>query len=547
MNKAKHNYSLGKYKTVTADEMAQVYSKSVRLNERMFSCIECGEYVTFVRGEKVRPYFKHSKRNETTEYCKLRSGNLQSDSIYEKLGLPLYLGRRGKEKGQFDLYMVFYSLDRRQMDLARRENLKITIISFDEDERLSIPHIVNSDKFPLGLTTLIRIDFVSNRYKIKYSSSNAAKSLIPRWGSDAEGITKGGALFTYGPHGGRKIRVNDEVTTNRDYYYLCQTLNFYAGMDYEEQGEIVLKSDQSYVTYDVYKICFTPHDRQQFKKLAEFCKDILKVNLVEQSSKLTPIWPPVIHKEDDELNYLEREFEALFILETEEENAGVYLHTGNSINEFQGKKIGKDQYLVTLPIHKQRTAVMINESCSSIYSFLNQYRGTIKSFKNGLTIKDMFNNPLDTGIHDHIPPKRKIRVLSTSRCDVVQINHNQIRSKTRIRDTDGVILRGITYGDEIVVLFGSGTVRLVSFRKSIKNNQITTFDYDLLYKQLKKMGPPLIVPPLWLKRLLKGISRNTKLFGLIREYIFTNKIPTDAYKVLAALYGMKEESDRGED
>jgi len=75
------------------------------LIKKKIICTICGEYVTFARGEIKEPYFRHSMQNEETRYCELRSQIEQNSTIYEKVGLPLYL-KKTSNSG-FELYLGF--------------------------------------------------------------------------------------------------------------------------------------------------------------------------------------------------------------------------------------------------------------------------------------------------------------------------------------------------------------------------------------------------------------------------------------------------------
>ena len=91
MNKAKENYIVGRQRIVKADELEKKYLGTVPSDSKRFICLNCGEYVTYVRSYKVKSYFRHSNRNDATIDCELRCASDANHSIYEKNGPQIYI------------------------------------------------------------------------------------------------------------------------------------------------------------------------------------------------------------------------------------------------------------------------------------------------------------------------------------------------------------------------------------------------------------------------------------------------------------------------
>lgn len=137
-------YGRGKQKECNADEyiVGSVYSRD------RFICPECGESV-HLRRSKYSNYFAHYKRQNTSAECDRRVDGVPTDSIYERIGLPIYL-RNGAVKGTFELSLGFKALPRSLMEDAEKSKLQVSI-----DGESS--YLVNRERFSEESTVLIPI------------------------------------------------------------------------------------------------------------------------------------------------------------------------------------------------------------------------------------------------------------------------------------------------------------------------------------------------------------------------------------------------------
>lgn len=85
MKTALDNHVLGKQKEVNADDFGYV----IRDKDR-FICPECLEPVSMVDG-KYQYFFKHRKKTEQSIECDRRIESNASQSIYQRIGIPLFL------------------------------------------------------------------------------------------------------------------------------------------------------------------------------------------------------------------------------------------------------------------------------------------------------------------------------------------------------------------------------------------------------------------------------------------------------------------------
>ena len=125
MDKAKQNYKIGQVRIVSAEQIKMEYGRSISYEEKRFFCSNCGEYVSYVHRNKGKTFFRHIKKNEETMECELRINTQKELSIYQKVGLPIYLKK--DLNGNFNLAIGFYPIDENIIEISQREQFSITI------------------------------------------------------------------------------------------------------------------------------------------------------------------------------------------------------------------------------------------------------------------------------------------------------------------------------------------------------------------------------------------------------------------------------------
>lgn len=284
-------YTRGKQKESSADDyiLGSFYSR-----ER-FICPECGEFVHLKRS-KYSNYFAHYKKSETSAECDRRVDGVQTDSIYERMGLPIYI-RHGALKDYYELYLGFKSLPASIMDQAITNKIRLSIDG-------KITYSINRERFSDEETVLISIKHIprlERRYSIVYSPADKARSIIKHWSDFADGFSNSGSLFTISDHGGRKIRHGDIISTDVEYYWVKRD-NYIPlslpGLHMREHGKLLLENSYWYV----FKGFFSSNiSDKEFERLTSYLRDYLKVYLLEKEPKYVPLWPPLIKQEDSYL------------------------------------------------------------------------------------------------------------------------------------------------------------------------------------------------------------------------------------------------------
>ena len=288
MNTAIDFYSRGKEKEAEANE----YTLPGYYPLGRFICPECGEEV-FLSRSKYKNFFKHRKRTDQTPECERRVDAVPSESIYERIGLPLYL--KEASTGYFKLYMGFQSLSAAEIEQAERNKAEIHVNN-------KIAYRVTRERFSDSHSFWIPIDFApfSDHYTISYKGDKASRATFERtWGGLAEAFMLSyGALFRTGNGGGRKFHKGDSVATDTDYFWVIpdgRMLSGRKGITCENRGKLELENRK----YDVVLVSFRSDvSDMDYSALSLFLLKELKIHLLEKASSIIPIWPPVVKQQD---------------------------------------------------------------------------------------------------------------------------------------------------------------------------------------------------------------------------------------------------------
>lgn len=526
MDKAKENYKIGEVRIVSANQIKTQYGRTISCEEKRFFCTNCGEYVTFVNPIKKKPYFRHIKSTEESYECELRIDGQGKLSIYEKVGMSIYLKKN--QNKNFSLYIGFYAVN--QKDICLLKNESITILPIKSNRKLENKYFIDSINFNSDTTTLKQINFTAPKYKLSYSSSKAKDKLGEIWGTEIEGINESGALFKYGKNGGRKIRINEEISTESDYYCISQDSFIFKGVfgiHYEELGRVSLRN----ITYRVYKIRIEFNSWNK-KALCEFFRDNFKVSLVNKSSEIISIWPPIInHDKTIELFYNKNN---LFLLKSTQPNAKAFIHRTGHAKEINLNKIDDKKYTFKVsPISIER-AINLNDEYNSEYLLVFNYKERITSFNNEIVIKDINENIIENGIYNELPIDRKLKIYSNSEVEILHYRNNIIFKIYKIKSQINVI-EGLKYNDKLVVKIGLKKNILVEYKKLKEKSKKNYFDDGEVYKRLKSLNYIFEPVDTFTRSILRQLKDYPKTYNLVKSYVVKNKMPIGAKKILTKI------------
>ncbi|MBO8463101.1 MAG: hypothetical protein IAC13_04135 [Firmicutes bacterium] len=282
-------YARGKQRESNADdyEISSYYIKG------RFICPECGEPV-YLRPSKYSNFFIHFKKTNETDECERRVDGNVPESVYERIGMPIYLRKKGTS--DFSLYMGFKALPGEILILAEKSRSTVNI---DGKIKLNI----NRERFSLERSVMVPLEYIpmsGRKFHLEIYPSNISSILCKYWPDYADGFSVEGALFTVTEQGGRKIRQGDNIATDTEYYWVRRQeqlpyLMYNEGIQMEKVGKIQLLDLQ----LNVFKGRFRSNIGDfEFRFLANFLRENMKLHLLEKTPEFVPVWPPLIKQEE---------------------------------------------------------------------------------------------------------------------------------------------------------------------------------------------------------------------------------------------------------
>lgn len=526
MDKAKEIYGDGKENVISAHN---IHGRTISYKEKRFICEYCGEYVTFVAEGKVRKkHFRHSNINESSKLCELKSSLNGSYSIYESKGLAVYI--KNKNNNIYEMFVGFSNIDTIKYDALINENLTVTIKGSKLIDYYCL-YKFNENNFYKNQLSLKKIDFYSDKYKIEYSTEKMNNILRKVWGEEIEGIREKGALFYNNNNGGKKVRINEDITNNEEYLFLGKNdsiFSKYNEINSNLIGSIFFKGN---ISYKIYKITVKINFNDRFKLLYEFFRENFKVRLIYKKSNMIPIWPPVV-RYDQEIKYIgNRKEDSIWILEDNENKNSIYLHYNSSIEKIEGEKFSCEKSILKVPIEKYKIPITLGEKYNPIFVINNGYVENIKEYENKLEIYDEKNSIILDKEINIVNLKTLLKVKSESKTGVIQLKNNNRHILKNIKINKEFIIDNIEFGDKILIKRGVKLIKILDYVKLTEEKDNIT-NLDGIYLKLINLKDYNVITPFWIKAKLPIFKGNKKLYKLIRSYVLSNKIPYKGINIL---------------
>ena len=367
-------YERGKQKEANADE----YDRSRYYSKDKFICPECGEAV-HLTGSRYSNHFAHFKKNEVSAECDRRVDGRPTDSVYERIGLPIYMRKNSSEV--FYLYMGFKALPPMLMEKAIQESISVKIDGKNT-------YRINNERFSCEGTALIPLDYIplsGYKYHLCYEPMNKAYAVSQHWSDYADGFSYEGAIFTVSEQGGKKIRHGDSITTEEQYYWVRhqpELPSFVPGIEMKKCGRLILKD----TTLNVFCGTFSSDISDvEFNYIMSYLRTNLKMHLLEKQPEFVPIWPPVVKTEDGYIVNSKEQSVYGYVV-SGNDNPRIYVYQGirkipdelNSVNHLTCVKVWDQEALVNIDrkyvsngilLLKRSRVIITNDA--EIYEFID--------------------------------------------------------------------------------------------------------------------------------------------------------------------------------
>lgn len=281
-------YARGKQREANADE----YSRARVYYQGRFICPECGELVHLTRS-KYSNHFSHYKKTEVSAQCDRRVDGLPTQSVYERIGLPLYLRKDGNN--DFRLFMGFRTLPIKILEQAEKNNLSFKIIGTNQKYKITRERFINGGT---TLLPILHIPLGQLKYQLKYSPQMYSANVLSYWSDEADGFSYEGALFSVTGLGGKKVRHGDTISTDTEYYWVRKSVSlpsYISGINMKRAGNLILKDSKYYVFQGSFDSSVSD---MEFDRLTTYLRETLKVHLLEKQPAFIPVWPPCLKTEN---------------------------------------------------------------------------------------------------------------------------------------------------------------------------------------------------------------------------------------------------------
>lgn len=504
---------------VTADEVYKNTKQTIPISKKMFICLECGEFVGFVSRSKetYEPYFKHRKKLKEDHYCDLRNDNDENTNFYEKVGSSLYLKNTFPEV--FELLGGFRKCDLKEV-YKNNLNNKIEILSTANKERME--YIIDTGRFNPNIKNFLKINFISNVYRLKYSNHYIENKLSKKWGKKIEGFKYNKAIFSNNGRVNKKIRINSEIHTSTDYYVVVSKYFRFKNEDlikYEYVGDLQVRGN---IKYKVFKLRLSAFSNQEYLRLYNYFRKNFSVNLVKKSSELDLIWPPLIQNGDEYYSFFNY-FRKFYLLEKNfnDENSNLLVHSISDSRKLESTANFKNVFLYEFN-NMSNVSISANNYYSDMVidlNFLDKniveepdvkiriYGGKILIKKSKILIADI---------------EEELKIVSNFRTDIIQYRKGVFFRRYNMR-SEILIVDDYKSKDTFYYTVGNLENKILELDtgKPIDNNEKD----ELVYYMKKYSQSNLVNTPQWIRQLKYKFKSNSLILNFLDEYYFSGKIP----------------------
>ncbi|KAF3301031.1 hypothetical protein FPV24_05805 [Carnobacterium sp. PL24RED07] len=276
---------IGRQKEVLAEDFTKrrIYARGT------FICPECGEDVLLRMSEKQKSYFAHYMNNEFSKDCDLRVDGKSNLTIYERLGVPLYL-TKSKING-YELNIGLKSISNELLRISEKENAYLEVIFGKNSRKINIDRFNFLSK-ELNLFKIDHYPAFEKPFVIRYRNLPPS---INKWSDFIDPVLEAGILFSVNSNIGKSIRHGDTIYSDEEYLWLSpkklQKDNILE-KNTEFAGEILLNNKTHYI----YKVVFIKNEKDisNFEQLSKALHQNLKLVLLESKNKINFLWPPSI-------------------------------------------------------------------------------------------------------------------------------------------------------------------------------------------------------------------------------------------------------------
>lgn len=513
----------GKQKEINADQITE----KRQYRRGSFICPECGEDAMLRISDKQKSYFAHYMKNEFSRECDRRVDGETNLTIYERLGVPLYLTKSRKIGYELNIGLKSISMEALKLAEGKGSYLELKVRR-NKVKRINISRI---NFFPekLNLFKIENYPEYGEPFSIQY---NNLPTTINKWADFIDSILRDGILFSIDSNVGKSIRHGDTIYSDEEYLWLSpRKLKGKSLLDknVEFDGEVVLNNRPHYI----YKIRFIKDkkDLDNFNAISNTLREKLKVILLESKNQINLIWPPGIKTEEGySVSTKGRIHSVVHSVNTQPDiyaYSNASYKTPTSIDTTHYKDINYLQYnLSDTEIQLNMDRKITSTGIGIKYDKL-MYKGkNIKVIENSKNLLNLYgnhiSNDLDIKLHTDIKVN-SIRVDTDKKIDVRKYENGNIE------------WRKLNYGDIIYLLNNENVIAKIKLNKP---ENLIKYSFKELERLSQLPQKKVRLTSKHRRMIYKIINTDKNYANFFQEYLITNSIPYAIHALLqeASIY-----------
>lgn len=521
MKYAIDRYEMGLEKEVSADIF---YNKHIPRKKDRFFCPECGEHVFWSSRGGLQPNkFSHYNKTEQTPECDKRVDGRSGLNLYERVGLPVYLAIRAGN--HFSLMIGFPAVGEQLLAMAASRDIKVCITGAEHDRKVS----VNAVNFLEDDVTLVPINFIpypGKNFGVTFESEETLE-LRKKWSDYADGFGYGGAIFTYGETGGKKIRKGGNISSDKQYYVIARKFAPPQEISSQKLGTIILSEN----VYNVYLITINVpiENANRYQYVKNYLQRQFGVWLLQTSPELIPLWPPMV--EQGAMIPAKSNAKVYCSVSSGNDEPNVYRYDGFKVFPMAVNKAEGGCHTVSFIIHSQEVFLSVDR----------KYAGREIAFQSKKIIhpKHEYNFCIEKENGDFVEWKDVTKDVISEACFLNSNAKTEIYIGTRDKIFQHISIRerrvavSAQYNSEEIMFVEEGGV-FIHYRAKTANKGKSLKEILTVDKIRKCYQGELVPVPYWVENMFLKWKRmeNNRILNEVKRMIVNGKIPVGILKIL---------------
>ena len=377
--------------------------------------------------------------------------------------------------------------------------------------------------------TLVPINF------IPYPGKNFGVAIEPvealelrkKWSDYADGFCYGGAIFTYGETGGKKIRKGGNVSSDKQYYVIARQFNPPQEISSQKLGTIILSKN----VYNVYLITIniSVENANRYQYVKSYLQKQFGVWLLQTSPELIPLWPPMV--EQGTMIPVKSNVKMYCSVSSGNDEPNVYRYEGSEVFPLAVDKAEGGSHTVSFSIHCQEVFLSVDRKYAGReivfqsqkiihpkheYNFyIEKENGDLVEWKD--ITKDVISEPF------FLNSNAKMEVYIGTKDKIFQ--HISVREHRVVVPTQ--------YNSEEIMFVEEGGVFIYYRIKAA--NRGKNLEKILTVDKIRKCCQGELIPvPHWVENMFFKWKRigNNRIFNEVMRMIVNGKIPVGILKIL---------------